>query len=192
MNRMRARKHLRRLDAISIETPIYFITICVAKRRPLLNNDAAFAVLRSEWEGAPSRYGWSVGRFVVMPDHVHFFCVCDETQGGKSLSDLAASSNGQQRRSFRTLACLPRFGSASSSIIFYVLTRVMARNGRMSGRTRSAPGSRSHPRTGLTPARLRPSCDECGSETRSMIRPFCGAGSMTRPRSATAPYNPAH
>jgi REP element-mobilizing transposase RayT len=89
MNRMRARKHLRRLDAISIETPIYFITICVAKRRPLLNNDAAFAVLRSEWEGAPSRYGWSVGRFVVMPDHVHFFCVCDETsQGGKSLSDF--------------------------------------------------------------------------------------------------------
>jgi putative transposase len=88
MNRMRARKHLRRLDAISIETPIYFITICVAKRRPLLNNDAASAVLRSEWEGAPSRYGWSVGRFVVMPDHVHFFCVCDETQGGKSLSDF--------------------------------------------------------------------------------------------------------
>jgi putative transposase len=86
MNRMRARKHLRRLDAISIETPIYFITICVAKRRPLLNNDAAFAVLRSEWEGAASRYGWSVGRFVVMPDHVHFFCVCAETQGGKLLS----------------------------------------------------------------------------------------------------------
>jgi putative transposase len=88
MKRPRVRKHLRRLDPISIESPIYFITICVAKRRPLLKNDAAFAVLRSEWEGAPSRYGWSVGRFVVMPDHVHFFCISDETQGGKSLSDF--------------------------------------------------------------------------------------------------------
>jgi hypothetical protein len=63
----------------------------------------------------------------------------------------------------------------------------------MSGRTRFAPGSRSHQRTGLTPGRLRPSCDECGSETRSMIRPFVGPG-RRRPgqaRSATAPYNPS-
>ena len=29
---MGARKHLRRLDRISIEFPVYFITICVAKR----------------------------------------------------------------------------------------------------------------------------------------------------------------
>ena len=83
---MRVRKHLKRLDTISIAVPIYFITICVADRRPLLANSDSFAVLRSEWASARSRYGWAVGRFVVMPDHVHFFCVCAETQGGKSLS----------------------------------------------------------------------------------------------------------
>jgi putative transposase len=71
---------------ISVAVPVYFITVCVAGRRPLLANSEAFAVLRSEWEAARSRYGWTVGRFVVMPDHVHFFSVCDETQESKSLS----------------------------------------------------------------------------------------------------------
>src|SRR5271166_3322549 len=85
---MGVRKHLQRLATTSIERPIYFITFCVAKRRPLLDNNDAFVVLRSEWEAAPSRYGWSVGRYVVMPDHVHFFCVNDETEDAKSLSDF--------------------------------------------------------------------------------------------------------
>ena len=83
---MRARKHLRRLDTISIAVPVYFITVCVASRRPLLANAKSFAILRSEWEAARTRYGWSVGRFVVMPDHVHFFCACDETANTKPLS----------------------------------------------------------------------------------------------------------
>jgi len=83
---MRVRKHLKRLDAISIAFPVYFLTICVSGRKPLLANPESFAILRAEWEAAPERYGWTVGRFVVMPDHVHFFCVCDETETAKSLS----------------------------------------------------------------------------------------------------------
>ena len=83
---MRARKHLKRLDTISIAVRVYFVTICIADRRPLLANAEAFAILRSEWEGAPRRYGWAVGRFVVMPDHVHFFCACNEAENSKSLS----------------------------------------------------------------------------------------------------------
>jgi len=87
---MRARKHLRRLERVTVERPVYFITVCVAERRPLLANHEAFLILRSELEAAPSRYGWSVGRFVVMPDHVHFFCTSDETDGASSLSGLIA------------------------------------------------------------------------------------------------------
>jgi REP element-mobilizing transposase RayT len=34
----------------------------------------AAAILRDEFAGAAERYGWLVGRFVIMPDHVHFFC----------------------------------------------------------------------------------------------------------------------
>ena len=32
-----------------------------------------------EWSGARERHGWHVGRFVLMPDHVHFFAVGDHT-----------------------------------------------------------------------------------------------------------------
>jgi putative transposase len=67
-------KHLRRLDSLWIEAPIYFITVCTAARKPILAQPAAFAILHAEFESAPSRYGWSIGRFVVMPDHLHFFC----------------------------------------------------------------------------------------------------------------------
>jgi putative transposase len=81
-----AHKHLRRLDSIWIESALYFVTICVAGRCPVLANDRAVSVLRVEFEAAPTRYGWTVGRFVVMPDHLHFFCTGDETPGSASLS----------------------------------------------------------------------------------------------------------
>ena len=86
----RTHRHLRRLDSIWIEDPVYFLTLCTAGRRPALANETAVAVLRAEFEGAPSRYGWSVGRFVAMPDHLHFFCVSNETTGASSLSRFMA------------------------------------------------------------------------------------------------------
>jgi putative transposase len=85
----RTHKHLRRLDSIWIEHPVYFLTLCTSGRR-VLANEAAVAVLRAEFEAAPSRYGWSVGRFVAMPDHLHFFCVSDETPNGSALSRFMA------------------------------------------------------------------------------------------------------
>jgi putative transposase len=27
-----------------------------------------------EWRGARARHGWAIGRYVIMQDHVHFFC----------------------------------------------------------------------------------------------------------------------
>jgi putative transposase len=83
-------KHFRRLDSVWIEHPVYFLTLCVAGRRPLLANEAAVAVLRAEFEVAPARYGWSVGRFVAMPDHLHFFCVSSEAASASSLSRFMA------------------------------------------------------------------------------------------------------
>jgi REP element-mobilizing transposase RayT len=79
-------KPLRRLDKVWIQSPIYFLTICVAGRLATLANDRAFAILRAELESARDRYGWSVGRFVVMPDHLHFFCASDEAPTSVSLS----------------------------------------------------------------------------------------------------------
>lgn len=68
--------------------PVYFITTCTHQRRPILACEPALAVLREESSDALARHGWLVGRYVVMPDHVHFFCAeCTHT-GVKSLSEF--------------------------------------------------------------------------------------------------------
>lgn len=54
-------------------TPIYFFTACTAQRRAILNDEVSHRCLRSIWEQAAARNGWYVGRYVLMPDHVHFF-----------------------------------------------------------------------------------------------------------------------
>ena len=65
--------HLQRLAHVWQKQPLYFITTCVAGRRPLLASIRAHVILREEWQGMSGRNGWLVGRYVVMPDHVHFF-----------------------------------------------------------------------------------------------------------------------
>ncbi|MGI8431678.1 MAG: transposase, partial [Chthoniobacterales bacterium] len=64
---------LRRLERIWLEYPVYFITTCTFKRRSILTSPDIAALLVAEWEGARSRHGWAIGRYVIMPDHVHFF-----------------------------------------------------------------------------------------------------------------------
>ncbi len=72
-NTLTTRKHLRRLGEVWSDTPLYFLTVCVAQRRPLLATPAVAALLIDTWREADERHGWTVGRYVVMPDHVHFF-----------------------------------------------------------------------------------------------------------------------
>jgi REP element-mobilizing transposase RayT len=84
-------KRLRRLDAVSIEPPIYFVTVCAKDRRPILADAEVVSILRDELASARIRHAWSVGRYVVMPDHLHFFCACDETPGAASLSRFVGS-----------------------------------------------------------------------------------------------------
>lgn len=50
---------------------IVFLTICTKERRPLLANEQIGDLLISWWQRADT---WLVGRYVVMPDHVHLFC----------------------------------------------------------------------------------------------------------------------
>ncbi len=68
------RRHLKRLDRIYVKgEPLYFITCCVLRRRPVLTSPAIAEILVAAWEEAPAVHGWCVGRYVIMPDHVHFF-----------------------------------------------------------------------------------------------------------------------
>src|SRR5262249_47562239 len=66
-------RHLRRLDEIWVTNPIYFITICADGRLRRLANDDFHAIAIEVWRNCEEHYGWSVGRYVIMPDHVHFF-----------------------------------------------------------------------------------------------------------------------
>lgn len=62
--------HLPRL-ALGNRSVLVFLTACTKDRRRLLANPDAFSVLLDAWRAADA---WAVGRYVVMPDHVHLFC----------------------------------------------------------------------------------------------------------------------
>lgn len=50
---------------------IIFLTVCVAQRKPILAHDDVHQLLREAWIAADH---WVVGRYVIMPEHVHLFC----------------------------------------------------------------------------------------------------------------------
>jgi len=78
--------HLKRLDRVWIPGAVYFITVCTHGRRPVLAVPAIHEVLRREWASARQGHGWLVGRYVIMPDHVHFFCAEQPTGARHELS----------------------------------------------------------------------------------------------------------
>src|SRR5690606_33262793 len=50
---------------------IVFLTVCTQGRRSLLANHAVHEHLKTIWQRAPQ---WLVGRYLLMPDHLHLFC----------------------------------------------------------------------------------------------------------------------
>ena len=65
-------------------TPIYFFTACAAERRSVLNNHVALDCLTEIWEKSALLDGWFIGRFVLMPDHVHIFASPSADAKGRS------------------------------------------------------------------------------------------------------------
>ena len=63
---------LQRLKSLFTDCPIYYLTICTRDRRLILANPQIHASFRTFAENAT---GWHVlvGRYVLMPDHAHFF-----------------------------------------------------------------------------------------------------------------------
>ena len=123
---MTEHKQLRRLDTIWVTPAIYFVTICAKDRRPIMANFGTVDILRREFAAARERHGWRIGRFVVMPDHVHFFCIGDERRDASSVS---------------------RFVGA--------IKRATPTNGPMFTKTRFEPGLLRRRKTGRTPGRLK-------------------------------------
>ena len=67
------REHLHRLRNVWIKNPVYFLTICTAHRRKILPAPRVAEILVESWHAAAKVHGWMIGRYVIMPDHVHFF-----------------------------------------------------------------------------------------------------------------------
>jgi REP element-mobilizing transposase RayT len=53
------------------QSVIVLVTVCTDKRRHLLARREAVDAILSAWCVAA---GWQVGRYVMMPDHLHAFC----------------------------------------------------------------------------------------------------------------------
>lgn len=78
--------HLKRLDHIWIDNPVFFVTTCTHNRKKILTNSKVATILVEEWKSAKERHDWYIGRYVIMPDHVHF--LCSPGNDSKSLSDF--------------------------------------------------------------------------------------------------------
>ena len=63
---------LRRLEWVYTGCPVYFLTACTASRRPLLADPDVHDVFFRFGLTAAGRGVW-VGRYVLMPDHLHLF-----------------------------------------------------------------------------------------------------------------------
>ena len=80
------RKHLKRLSEVYVQNPIYFITICAHGRINRLANDVFHAIATEVWRNCEIHCGWSIGRYVIMTDHVHFFTT--DNRDTRTLSDV--------------------------------------------------------------------------------------------------------
>jgi putative transposase len=69
---MHLKPRLSRLDSVYYEGAVFFITCCAHNRRPLLANDHIHDSFTLFCSAARER-NILVGRYVIMPDHLHLF-----------------------------------------------------------------------------------------------------------------------
>jgi REP element-mobilizing transposase RayT len=62
-----------RLDRVFDASPLYFVTFCTHQRRALLARDDVHAAFILFAKRAERDFKVAVGRYVIMPDHVHLF-----------------------------------------------------------------------------------------------------------------------
>ena len=73
------RKHPIHLDVHDRrDAPIIvFLTVCTKDRKAILASWESHALLIDAWRAAKM---WQVGRYVIMPDHIHLFCAPAESE----------------------------------------------------------------------------------------------------------------
>jgi putative transposase len=62
-----------RLDFIYAEYPVYFITFCTRNRNRIPSLELAMTALEKYGHRGADEFGTALGRYVIMPNHVHLF-----------------------------------------------------------------------------------------------------------------------
>ena len=79
------KKHLSRLERVFPRNPVFFITTTTLNRKKALASDSVHEIFVEVWENCLEHYGWAIGPYVIMPEHVHFFAQAGN-EGAKELS----------------------------------------------------------------------------------------------------------
>jgi REP element-mobilizing transposase RayT len=94
------KRRLHRLDRIFVDSPIYFLTACTTARNPILACAEIHQSFKDFCNKSPKHGAW-VGRYVLMPDHLHLFVSVDDI----SLSNWVKSLKNALSKSLRGLGC---------------------------------------------------------------------------------------
>ena len=89
---------LRRLDRVFVDSPIYFVTACTLDRQAILDCELVHDVFRTFCLNSPQHGAW-VGRYVLMPDHLHLFVSVDQI----SLSNWLKSFKNTLSKTLRSV-----------------------------------------------------------------------------------------
>lgn len=90
---------LNRLTRIHLKHPLYFLTLCTFQRKEILSEPTAHQAFVLFCEKAVV-HGAFVGRYVLMPDHLHLFV--SFTPAGVALSDWVKSLKNTLSKSWRS------------------------------------------------------------------------------------------
>lgn len=68
-----ARKHPAHMPVVyrNNRSIIVFVTVCTKNRKPILASHESMSRVIKAWNASTF---WLVGRFVIMPEHIHLFC----------------------------------------------------------------------------------------------------------------------
>ena len=89
---------LRREDRVFVASPIYFVTACTMDRQAILDCELVHKAFRTFCLNSLQHGAW-VGRYVLMPDHLHLFVSVDEI----SLSNWIKSFKNTLSKTLRSI-----------------------------------------------------------------------------------------
>jgi REP element-mobilizing transposase RayT len=117
--------HLPAKDWFNTST-IIFLAVCTNAHKPILANDSGHQLLHEVWQAQPS---WLVGRYRMLPDHIHLFCAPADMIP-QPLTKWVNFWKSRAARKWRTVKRRPS-GSGISGIRNCGEAKITRRNGSM-------------------------------------------------------------